>query len=370
MSERISVFFDPDFYQHDTGSGFFEAQPSPYLSVIEPHPENADRLRNMEAVLKNGPIAKLLDWCEGEPARFEDLVRFHDTDYINELANNPVDQTRFYSGTTVFGPGSFDICCKAAGMAISAAERACQNQIAYALVRPPGHHAQPGMADGYCFLNNIGIALEKLRSQGLKRAVVIDWDVHHGNGTQEGFYDDPNILTISMHMNHGAWGTTHPQTGSIEEVGVAAGIGKNLNLPMPYGSGDYAYNEAFRRFIVPMVIEHQPELIVIASGQDANQFDPNGRQLLSMSGFHELGRQARALADVCCHGKLLLVQEGGYAISYAAYCLHATLDGVLNRENSLPDPLAYMQENKAGVEIFLDQLMADYKNAVAKAHSV
>ncbi|MFT5503792.1 MAG: acetoin utilization deacetylase AcuC-like enzyme [Gammaproteobacteria bacterium] len=371
MSERISVFFDPAFYQHDTGSGFFEAQPSPYLSVLETHPENADRLRNMEAVLKNGPVAEALDWYKGEPANHEDLLRFHSKDYIDELAGNPVDETRYYSGTTVFGPGSFDICCKAAGMAIKAAETVFhnENRLAYALVRPPGHHAQPAMADGYCFLNNIGVALEKLRSQGLRRAVVIDWDVHHGNGTQEGFYDDPDILTISMHMDHGAWGTTHPQTGSLDEVGRGKGLGKNLNLPMPYGSGDHAYNEAFKRIIAPIVIEHQPELIVIASGQDANQFDPNGRQLLSMAGFNELGRQARALADECCDGKLLLVQEGGYAISYAAYCLHATPDGVLNRESSLPDPLAYMQENKSGVDIFLDQLRVDYQNAVTTAHS-
>ena len=113
--------------------------------------------------------------------------------------------------------------------------------IAYALLRPPGHHAQPQMADGYCFFNNIGVAIEALRARGLKRAAVIDWDVHHGNGTQQGFYDDADVLTVSLHMNHGAWGVTHPQTGDVDEVGRASGLGKNLNLPMPYGSGDAAY---------------------------------------------------------------------------------------------------------------------------------
>ena len=152
-----------------------------------------------------------------------------------------------------------------------------------------GHHAQPDMADGYCFFNNIGIAIENLRNQGLKKAAVIDWDVHHGNGTQEGFYADADILTVSLHMNHGAWGDTHPQTGAVEEVGTGSGAGKNLNLPMPYGSGDKAYLRVFDEVVVPMVRRHQPEILFIAAGQDANQFDPNGRQLLSMSGFYELG---------------------------------------------------------------------------------
>jgi len=114
---------------------------------------------------------------------------------------------------------------------------------------------------------------------------------------------------------------------------------------MPYGSGDSAYLRAFDEIVAPAIRAHSPEMLFIANGQDANQFDPNGRQLLSMHGFHELGKRARALADECCDGRLLLVQEGGYAISYAAYCLHANLEGVLQRAASLADPLAYMQEN-------------------------
>ncbi len=356
MSDRLAVFFDPCIFDHDTGRGLFESSPSPYLSVIETHPENAERLRNMYDVLKQGPIAGALDWHRADAASRADLERFHSAAYLDELEAIPEDESRRFSGTTVFGPGTWRICCAAAGQAIAAARHAFDGAgVAYALVRPPGHHAQPGMADGYCFFNNIGIAIEALRGSGLDRAAVIDWDVHHGNGTQQGYYEDPSVLTVSMHMNHGAWGETHPQSGHVDEAGAGPGLGKNLNLPMPYGSGDQAYLRAFDEIVAPAVREHRPDMLFIANGQDANQFDPNGRQLLSMSGFYELGRRARALAEECCGGRLLLVQEGGYAISYAAYCLHATLEGVLGREPGLEEPLAYMDEDTAGLDDFISR---------------
>ena len=357
MTDRLAVFFHPGVFDHDTGSGFFEADASPFLSVLEKHPENDDRLRNMWAVLQQGPISEALDWFQGDAAQRADLERFHNTAYIDELESIPVTETRSFSSTTVFGPGSFQICLDAAGQALAAARHVFNGNgsIAYALIRPPGHHAQPQMADGYCFFNNIGIAIEALRAGGLERAAVIDWDVHHGNGTQQGFYDDADVLTVSLHMNHGAWGVTHPQTGDVDEVGRASGLGKNLNLPMPYGSGDAAYLRVFDEIIAPAVRAHRPEILFIANGQDANQFDPNGRQLLSMNGFYELGKRARALADECCDKRLVLVQEGGYAISYAAYCLHASLQGVLQRKPGLDDPLAYMQEDVSGLDRFIKQ---------------
>ena len=366
MADRLAVFFHPCVFDHDTGRGFFEAGASPYLELLEKHPENDARARNMLTILQQGPIKEVLDWYQGESAQRGDLERFHTSNYLDELESIPLTETRKFSSTTVFGPGSYLICCAAAGQVIAAANHVFDgaSEIAYALLRPPGHHAQPQMADGYCFFNNIGVAIEALRARGLKKAAVIDWDVHHGNGTQQGFYDDADILTVSQHMNHGAWGSTHTQTGAVDEVGSGKGVGKNINLPMPYGSGDIAYLRAFDEIIVPAVRAHQPELLFVANGQDANQFDPNGRQLLSMKGFHELGKRARALADECCGGRLVLAQEGGYAISYAAYCLHASLEGVLHRQAGLPDPLAYMREDCTGLNGFIDQWRHRYATAV------
>ena len=355
MSERLTVFYDERVLEHDTGSGFFEAAASPYLIHRETHPENRLRVENMAAVLREGPIAAALDWRQAPGAGREDLERFHDSAYLDELMSIPVAERRVMSSTTVFGPNSFELCRLAAGQAIATAAHAFAGKgIAYALLRPPGHHAQPAMADGYCFINNIGVAIERLRAQGLKRAAVIDWDVHHGNGTQAGYYADADVLTISLHMPHGAWGETHPQSGDFDELGEAAGLGKNLNLPLPCGSGDLAYTRVFDAIVAPAVRAHAPEIILVACGQDASQFDPNGRQLLTMAGFYQLGRRARALADECCAGRLALVQEGGYQQSYAAYCLHATLEGVLEREPALDDPIAFMPEATAGLDAYID----------------
>ena len=366
MSDRIAVFHDDRLFEHDTGAGFFEARASPYLEVAERHPENDVRLRNMVSVLKKGPIKDDLDWHRGAPASRAQLERFHEAAYLDALAAVQPDESRWFSSTTVFGPGSFEIITLAAGLAAAAARHVWDDRgrLAYATSRPPGHHAQPAMADGYCFLNNIGIAIEELRQHGLKRTAVIDWDVHHGNGTQEGFYADPDVLTISLHMDHGAWGKSHPQTGRADEVGRGAGRGANLNLPLPCGSGDTLYLAAFDRLVAPAVRAHQPEILFIAAGQDANQFDPNGRQLLTMAGFHQLGQRARALADELCGGKLVLVQEGGYSLSYAAYCLHATLEGVLGRGPSLDDPIAYIPDPTESMDAVLDALARQRSEAL------
>ncbi|MGD8350431.1 MAG: hypothetical protein PVI79_14375 [Gammaproteobacteria bacterium] len=355
MNQRLAVFYDPRVLEHDTGEGLFEAAASPFLAHAEPHPENALRLENMASILRTGPIAESLDWQLAPAAGREDLLRFHSPAYVDELAAIPVEESRVMSSTTVFGPHTFELCLIAAGQAIAAAEHAFAGKgPAYALVRPPGHHAQPAMADGYCFFNNVGVAIERLRTQGLERTAVIDWDVHHGNGTQQGFYADAKVLTISLHMPHGAWGDTHLQSGDFDERGEGPGLGKNLNLPLPYGSGDIAYSRVFDEIVVPAVRAHAPEVLFVACGQDANQFDPNGRQLLSMAGFYELGRRVRALADECCGGRLVLAQEGGYQLSYAACCLHATLEGVLGREPGLVDPIAYMPEATAGLDAFVE----------------
>jgi acetoin utilization deacetylase AcuC-like enzyme len=147
----------------------------------------------------------------------------------------------------------------------------------------------------------------------------------------------------------------HPHSGDLDETGEGEGRGKNLNLPLPYGSGDIAYTRLFDEIVAPAVRAHAPEILFIACGQDANQYDPNGRQLLSMAGFHALGRRARLLADACCGGSLALIQEGGYQLSYAAYCLHATLEGVLLREPELPDPIAFLPETLDGLDAFIER---------------
>ncbi len=344
---NIDVFWHPAVLKHDTGSGVFDEVASPLLAVEERHPENAARLENMHAILQRGPLAPRLQWHEGRLADSEELLAFHTSAYVAELRAADETGGRRLTKTTPVAPGSFDACRAAAGTALAAMAHVMdgRGRIAYALVRPPGHHAAPAQADGYCLFNQVALAVELARAGGAARVAVIDWDVHHGNGTQEGFYARDDVLTVSLHMDHGAWGPSHPQTGQADEIGRGRGVGFNLNLPLPMGTGDGGYERAMEEIVVPAVDAFAPDMLVVAAGQDANQYDPNGRQLLSMEGFRRLGHQARALADRHTGGRLCLVQEGGYALSYSAFCLHATLEGVLGVGPLLDDTMGFYPED-------------------------
>lgn len=173
---------------------------------------------------------------------------------------------------TFLNPGSWDAALLAAGTTISAMQHILdgQGKISYALVRPPGHHAQPTQADGYCFLNNAGLAVQLALSSGRNKVVVIDIDVHYGNGTAEGFYRSDKVLTISLHMNHGSWGPSHPQNGTVDELGEGEGFGYNLNIPLPNGTGDRGYLHAMKEIVIPAIEKFQPEMMVLVVGQDSS----------------------------------------------------------------------------------------------------
>ncbi len=343
----VDVFWHEAVLLHDTGSGVFEAPPSPLLAELERHPENAGRVRNMKAILERGSLAAHVRWREGRRAEPAELELVHEPGYVELVRARCAAGGGALTRTTPVSVRSWEAALAAAGTALAAVESvlAAEAHLAYALVRPPGHHAQPAQADGYCLFNNVALCAELARRRGVSRVAILDWDVHHGNGTQECFYDRRDVLTVSLHMGHGSWGPSHPQTGSPVELGVGEGAGFNVNVELPFGVGDRGYARALEQVVVPIVDHFAPELVLVAAGQDASQFDPNGRQCLSMTGFRMLGRTARAVADRHAGGRLLLVQEGGYAPSYAAFCLHATLEGVLGLEPALEDPLAYLPDD-------------------------
>ncbi|KAL7615163.1 hypothetical protein Lser_V15G05832 [Lactuca serriola] len=346
----INVFWDDGMLNHDTGKGVFDTGMDPgYLDVLEKHPENSDRIRNMLSILKRGPISSFILWHSSTPALVSELLSFHTPEYINSLIEADKNGGKEICSGTFLNPGSWKAAVLAAGTTLSAMKYILDGhgKICYALVRPPGHHAQPTQADGYCFLNNAGIAVQyALNSGGCKKVAVIDIDVHYGNGTAEGFYDSNKVLTVSLHMNHGSWGTSHPQTGSISELGEGIGFGYNLNVPLPNGTGDKGYKYAMNQLVLPAVTNFEPDFMVFVVGQDSSAFDPNGRQCLTMEGYREIGRMVGNVADDHCNGRILIVQEGGYHVTYSAYCLHATLEGVLNLPHPLlSDPVAYYPED-------------------------
>ena len=345
----MDVFWHDDALRHDTGSGVFEHPASLLLAEPELHPENAVRVRNMKAMLERGPLAGRIRWRAGRHAEPEELALVHDPEYVESIRTFSANGGGLLTWSTPVSAGSWEAALAAAGTSLAACEAvlAGETPIAYALVRPPGHHAQPAQADGYCFFSNAALAAEAARRQGVERVAVLDWDVHHGNGTQECFYERDDVLTVSLHMRHGAWGPSHPQTGAPDEVGRGPGEGYNVNVELPVGTGDGGYLRAFDKAVAPVVESFAPGLVVVACGQDANQFDPGGRQCLTMEGFRRLGEAARGLADRHSDGRMVLVQEGGYARSYSAFCLHATLAGVLGVETGIEDPCAYLPDDPA-----------------------
>lgn len=345
---RIDVFWTPDVLLHDTGEGIFEAAPSELLDHPEPHPESPGRVRNMRSLLEHGPLRERITWRAGRVATDEELRLVHRPEYIAKIRELSDHGGGRITPTTVISPGAFRAASAAAGTVVEATTAVLDGSSdrSYALVRPPGHHAQPAEADGYCFFNSVAIAAEvALARNRVDRVAIIDWDVHHGNGTQECFHDRSDVLTVSLHMSHGAWGPSHRQTGGPEEAGTGPGEGYNVNLDLPLGTGDGGYLRAMSGVVIPVVEEFDPDLVIVAAGQDPAQFDPNGRQSVTMAGFRELGRAARELADRVCDGRLVVAQEGGYAPTYAAFCLHATLEGVLRLEPGLPDPLAFLPDD-------------------------
>ena len=348
MTRRpLSIFWDERVLDHETGVGFWEVGASPLLDEPELHPENPLRIRNMRSVLERGPISDDLEWCSGRLATRDELLTVHAAEYVDLIRHLSDSTGARLTSTTVLAPGSWTPLLAAAGTVLEATDAVIDgsSERAFALVRPPGHHAQPATADGYCFFSHAALAAQRACDAGFQRVAVVDWDVHHGNGTQECFYNRRDILTASIHMDHGSWGPSHPQTGQADEFGLGVGEGFSINIPLPFGAGDESYLTAMRAVIAPILRQFKPTFLVASIGQDASTFDANGRHNVTMQGFNQLGQTLREIADEHTEGRMVLIQEGGYARSYSAFCLHATLEGVLNRPSQLPDPLAYLPDD-------------------------
>ena len=359
--DAMAIHFDARVLDHDTGSALHEAPPSPWFAANEPHTEGQLRIRRMHEILQRGPVADSLRFVPGRLASEDELLNVHDAGYVEEVRQAAERGGGWVTGTTRLSQGSYEPLLAAAGTALAATESVLsgRTQMAYALTRPPGHHAQRAQADGYCFFNGAALVADAARRGGIDRVLVIDWDVHHGNGTQDIFYERDDVLTVSLHMDHGAWGPSHPQTGGLEERGTGAGRGFNQNVPLPLGVGNIAYLRAFDEVVMPLAERFKPGMIVCASGQDASAYDPNGRHNVSMPGFRGIGKRVRGLAEQHAAGRAILVQEGGYNPSYAPYCLLATLEGLLGSASETPDPLAYVPDQTLGLDELFTELTAE-----------
>jgi acetoin utilization deacetylase AcuC-like enzyme len=284
------------------------------------HPERMERARVFNAVaagwVKHGGRT-----AGPRAVTREELERVHDSGYLDRLAAT-AGRAVMLDEDTYTSPESIEIAALAAGAAVQAADHALdRREPAFALVRPPGHHAERDRAMGFCLYNNVAVAAAAARARGVDRVAVVDIDVHHGNGTQGMFYDDPSVLYVSSHQF-----PFYPGTGAADEVGTAAGTGFTVNIPLEAGATDADYQLVYTGIVVPVLRQFAPQLIVVSAGYDAHERDPLASMRVTTHGYFGIVAALSAVARD--HGGLALVTEGGYDLGALAECLEGSCDAV------------------------------------------
>lgn len=293
----------------------------------EDHPENKYRLIAIRDTL--GQLGNSITWREPSPANEEQLSLIHNHGHIRKVKAACSNSPAYLDPDTYVNHHSYEAALLAAGAAIAAVDSVLtyETTVALALVRPPGHHATPTRAMGFCLFNNVAIAAAyAIQSYGLKRVMILDWDVHHGNGTQAAFYADPRVLFVSLHQF-----PLYPGTGFVDEIGEGGGMGTTVNIPLPPGVGDLGYGLAFDRIVMPMARRFRPELLLISAGYDAHWTDPLANMMVTVPGFWMMGAKAMEIAQEICAGRIVLVLEGGYSLQVLGAAVSATVLGIMGK---------------------------------------
>jgi acetoin utilization deacetylase AcuC-like enzyme len=333
-------FWDERCFWHSGGNYAFMA---PVGGLVQPLvggglPENPETKRRFKNLLEVTGLWSDLHTSSAPPVTERDLLRIHPPEYIDAFRQMSKDGGGELGLRTPFGPDGYDIACLSAGLAKEAFFATLRGDVdnAYALSRPPGHHCLPDFPNGFCLLANIAIAIEAAMADGMvDRVAVIDWDVHHGNGTEGIFYDRDDVLTISLHQER-----NYPQdSGDFEDRGTGAGDGYNLNIPLPPGGGHSLYLEAMERLVIPQLHAFQPDAIIVACGFDASGVDPLGRMMAGSQTFRALTEMVMEAAADLCDGRLTLVHEGGYSEVHVPFCGHAVMEALSGSTITAEDPL-------------------------------
>jgi acetoin utilization deacetylase AcuC-like enzyme len=330
--------WDERYAWHDARGLQDSADPE---ALFEPEPSlesgvTKRRMRNL--VDASGLLASLVP-VAAFAAGDDVLARVHDRAYIESIRAASAADGGDAGNWTPFGRGTFDVAALAVGGCIAAVDAVLDGTVrnAYALVRPPGHHAGPAGGSGYCIFSNVALAALHLRhARGLERVAIVDWDVHHGNGTQATFRGDASVLAISMHQED----LFPVGSGHVEDVGEGDGAGTTINVPLPAGAGRAAYLAAFDRVVRPALERFAPEFVLVASGLDASMVDPLGRMNLSSECFAMLADRVLAAARDLCDGRLVLCHEGGYSSGYVPYCGLAIVERLAGVATGVADPWA------------------------------
>jgi acetoin utilization deacetylase AcuC-like enzyme len=292
----------PAFLGHDTGT----------------HVENPRRILAIDAELERTGLLAGRSGIPFAKASRDAIQRVHDARYIELLERVAEAGGAWLDADTMLGPDSYDVALLAAGAGIAAVDAALDGIAprSMALVRPPGHHATADRGMGFCLINSIAVAAAHARSRGLTRVAIVDWDVHHGNGTQDIFYETDQVLFCSVHQS-----PLYPGTGARSEQGAGAGWGFTVNTPLPPGTGDEKYLRVFDDIFLPKLREYRPELVLISAGFDAHEADPIASMRVTEAGFRAMAARTIAVADETADGRVVAFLEGGYDPSALARCV-------------------------------------------------
>lgn len=322
--------------------------------TLEGHPENFRRLEGTWKLLQDDGIINDLIRVPSSPAPIDALLRVHTPHYIERLQALSVRGGGRIDADTYVNADSYQAALLAAGGLLNMTDMVLQGRVdnGFALIRPPGHHALEQRGMGFCLLANAAIAARWAQDHhGLDRVLIVDFDVHHGNGTQDIFYHDPSVLFFSTHQY-----PYYPGTGDADEMGSEVSYGTTINVPFPTFVGDEGYLTAFRRVLEPLAREFRPQLIILSAGFDAHWLDPLAGMNLTISGYMNLVQHVMELADELCGGKLVCVLEGGYHLQVLAHCVLSTLRVLSGSSEGVSDPFGKAQQHERNVAPLLARL--------------
>lgn len=345
MARRTGFVWHEKYAWFDLGPDAGFVHPDGHSIQPDRHVYDLEVVRRFRGLLEVSGLLEQLAVVAPRSATDAELGRVHATDFIATVKKLSLLPMGGEAGD--FAPiprGAFEIASLAAGGAIAAAEAVVKGEVdnVYALLRPAGHHARPERSMGFCIFSNAAIAGRHLMDKhGVGRIAFVDWDVHHGNGTQAALYDEPRALTISIHQDR----LYPPDDGFVDQIGEGEAAGTNMNVPLPAGCGGHVYAEVYDRVVIPALRRFRPDLIIVPSGFDAGHMDPMGRMMLHSEDYRQLTRKLMAAADDLCGGRLVFLHEGGYSRWTVPFYGLAVLEELSGIKTDIVDP--YMGYNAA-----------------------